>query len=77
MGSVMGKIIRFPIEKCRLPHPTCEVCNKDYLIQETHRDFLIVTHSCADVPFDERLIWRGENTNEPVDDQSGSDDTST
>lgn len=73
----MGKIIRFPVERCRVPHPTCEVCNKDYEIVETHRDFVTVTHSCEAVPFDERLIWRGGLTNESSNDKSGDYDPST
>ena len=74
MGSAMGKVIRFPIERCRVPHPACEACNKDYDIKEEHRDFIVVSHSCATIPFDERLLWRETKDGKPVDDQGRSDD---
>lgn len=71
MGSVMGKIIRFPIERCRAPYPCCEVCNEEYLVREEARDFIVVSHSCKAVPFDERLLWRKELVN--ATDKQGRD----
>lgn len=71
----MGKIIRFPTERCRAPYPVCEKCNKAYDVHEEHRDFITVSHSCDDVPFDERLLWRGENK-DATDKQGGDHDSS-